>query len=148
MSSILKETIDQMSNEATIDIASIINDAGIDIPNILMGSDDIDTCCGKENEEEARNEMNKRSREKMNNVSSDIRDYLSEIFIRVKTQLNDAAKISTSCIKQKKDEFINHISREVNKSIDQLEEQIKNREKNISLLESAISKLDEIHNQL
>lgn len=148
LSSILKETIDQMSNEATIDIASIINDAGIDIPNILMGSDDIDTCCGKENEEEARNEMNKRSREKMNNVSSDIRDYLSEIFIRVKTQLNDAAKISTSCIKQKKDEFINHISREVNKSIDQLEEQIKNREKNISLLESAISKLDEIHNQL
>ena len=148
LNSVLNDTLDQMSNEATLDIASIKNRIEIEIPDLLTGCDDISTSVGSMNEDAARSEMARRVQKKETDVGRIIREYLSGIFHDISNLLNKAADNSSSCIKDKKGEFISHITKEINAKIDELQEQIENREKNISMLSDAIVKLEDLQKQL
>lgn len=148
LNSILNDTLDQMSNEATIDISTIKNRIESDILGLLQGCGEIDQTVGTMEEGPARNEMSRRVQEKKVKVSNDIHNYLSSLYGDVINIIKNASKASTSCINDRKDEFIKHITEEINLKIDELQVQIQNREKNVALLSNAITKLNEIQQNL
>lgn len=148
LNSVLNDTLDQMSNEATIDRASFINKIETEIPSLLIGCDDVSAYVGEASEEEARSILNDRVRTKKTTVSGQIREYLTSLYPDIHTLVKKAAKSSTSCIQEKKDDFINHITEKINENLDALEVQIKNRSENIEILTNAIDKLNEIQDKL
>lgn len=148
LNTILKETLDEMSNEATIDVASIINKAQSDVPSALMGYDEVSGDIGEASESEARSRMSQRARDNKNLAASEMRDYLSTIFPEIQNKVKKASRASVSCITDKKDVFTEHIATEINKKVDELEAQIKDRTKNLAILDAAIIKLNEIQSKL
>ena len=142
LNSILNETLDQISNEATLNIAVLKNRIENDIPDLLQNCDIISKDFEVIGENEARSELKERVRSKKTSVRKEIRDYLSGLYPDIASLVKDAAQKSTSCIKEKKGEFIDHISSEINKKIDELEEQIKDINNNKEILSSAIKELE------
>lgn len=148
MKSVLDDTLDQMSNEATIPIGEFKNQAASDISDLLMGYDEVSTVVGEADEAQARREIDNRVRKQKTTLNNQIRDYLNGLYSDVQTMVKKAALSSISCILDKKGEFIDHISKEINTKIDELEIQIKNREENINTLTSAIETLNQIQIKL
>jgi len=148
LSSVLNDTLDQMSSEATIDVGMFKNKAESEIDELMMGCDDISTVVGAMSENQARIEIENRVRKKKNEMSSQIRDYLNGLYSDVQKMVQKAKESSTICIKEKKDQFISHISEEINKKIDELEVQIKNRTENINTLTEVINTLKTIQKKL
>lgn len=148
LKSILDDTIDQMSNEATIDVGRFCNRSESEISNLLMGYDEISTEVGEANEIQARREIENRVRKQKTTLNKQIRDYLNGLYTDIQTMVKKAAQSSISCIKDKKGQFINHISDEINTKIDELNIQIKNREENINTLTAAIDTLNKIQKKL
>lgn len=148
LKSILDDTLDQMSNEATIDVSRFTNEAESEISNLLIGFDEISTVVGEADEAQARREIENRVRKQKTTLNNQIRDYLNGLYSDVQTMVKKAAQSSISCIKDKKGQFIDHISEEINAKIDELEVQIKNREENINTLTSAIVTLNKIQKKL
>ena len=140
--SILDETLDQISNKATLNIADLKNRIENDIPDLLQNCDIISKEFEVISENEARSELKERVRSKKTSVRKEIRDYLSGLYPDIASLVKNAAQTSTSCIKEKKGEFIDHISSEINKKIDELEEQIKDISNNKEILSSAIKELE------
>lgn len=148
MKSVLDDTLDQMSSEATISVGEFMNQAASDISNLLIGYDEVSTVVGEADEAQARREIENRVRKQKTTLNNQIRDYLNGLYTDVQVMVKKAALSSLICIKDKKGQFINHISEEINTKIDELEVQIKNREENIKTLTSAIETLNQIQKKL
>lgn len=148
MKSVLDDTLDQMSSEATISVGEFMNQAASDISNLLIGYDEVSTVVGEADEAQARREIENRVRKQKTTLNNQIRNYLNALYDDIQTMVKKAAKSSTSCVKDKKGQFIDHISKEINTKIDELEVQIKNREENIKTLTSAIETLNQILKKL
>lgn len=148
LASVLRDTLDQMSNEATIDTGKFKNQVETDVSDLMIGCDNVSTEVGEASEEEARREIESRVRKKKATLNNQIRDYLNGLYSDVQTMVKKAAQSSTSCIKEKKGQFIDHITEEINRKIDELELQIKDRTNNINILTSAIDNFEQLQKKL
>lgn len=144
----LEVILDEMSNEATMNISEIIHKVEVDLPIALQNCDTISTSFGQLKEEEAKQSLKERAQKKKDEAIGIIRDYIRTIYPEIEAIIKKAGEASTSCVIEKKDLFIDQISEKVNKSIDELEIQIKNRQDNIQILSSAIDRLNQIQNKL
>lgn len=144
----LEVILDEMSNEATMNISEIIHKVEADLPIALQSCDTISISFGKLEEERAKQKIKERAQGKKNETSGMIRDYIRTIYPEIEAIIKKAGEASTSCVIEKKDLFIDQISKKVNKSIDELEIQIKNRQHNIQILSSAINRINQIQNKL
>ena len=144
---ILSEVIASMNNARTLDLKDIFENAK---EQVIGGAQDceIRTILGSMSESEARSEMNAEADDKKNKIRQDVKricvSFQDELRIELEASKNAVTKVFTD----RKTELIRKSSESVETYLDQLDKDLKNKEKEIAQYKEAIAKINEIKKKL
>ena len=148
---IVDETIDAMTNQATLDLSDIKKRFNDGLTNSLTGKDAVvldSKQIGKVDETEAKNKVDTAAREVRNKINGIVNQCLSTIYSDVKGKLEEAGQKSIDVLKTNKDRFFKNIKESTSGALNNMEQELKDKKVNLQLLEEALNELTKIGNKL
>lgn len=145
---IVDETIDAMTNQATLNLADIKGIFRNALTNQLTGTDAITPTIGKTDETEAKNKVNAAAHEAKHKISSIVNKCVSSIYSDIKGMLEKAGQTSIKVLTNNKEKFFNSIKESTSDVLNNMEKELKDKKTNLQLLEEALNELTKIGNKL
>lgn len=144
---ILTEVIAKMDNVRTLDLKNIINKAKEQVVDVSQDCD-ISTHFGSMDEKEASEKLKNRANEKRQEITDKVKRICNSLQSELETKLDESKVAVVSVFTNRKEELVSKASSEVDKYLVQLENDIKNKERELALYGEAIKQLDIIKSKL
>lgn len=144
---ILAEVIASMNNARTLDLKDIVENAKEQVIDAAQDCE-ITTSFGSMDEEEARSKMRAEADDKKEKLRQDVKRICSSFQDELKTKLEESKNAVTKVFTDRKDELISKSSESVKAYLDQLDNDLKNKEQELAQYKEAIAEIDNIKQKL
>lgn len=144
---ILAEVIASMNNARTLDLKDIVENAKEQVIDAAQDCE-ITTSFGSMDEEEARSKMRADADDKKEKLRQDVKRICSSFQDELKTKLEESKNAVTKVFTDRKDELISKSSESVKAYLDQLDNDLKNKEQELAQYKEAIAEIDNIKQKL
>ncbi len=144
---ILAEVIASMNNARTLDLKDIFENAKEQVIDTAQDCE-IKTNFGSMKENEARSRMNTEAEYKKDKIRQDVMRICDSFKNELKIRLEESKNVATKVFTDRKTELIRKSSESVEAYLDQLDEDLKNKEQELSQYKEAIAKIDKIKKEL
>lgn len=141
LNNILNEVLVKISSEATLDLASVKNSFLDTVTSQVQGLDRVKTSFGAMSESEAKYKISEEAENNKRLIIERISACVSAARDDIERELQRARNNSISALKDNRERFLVEVDNKTKEFIDTLEEQLKDKENQLSIYENAISGL-------